>query len=134
MSGRIMNHTDLEVYKRAFALAMRVFALSQEFPKQETYALTDQMRRASRSVCANLAEGWRRRIYEAAFIAKWNEAEGEAAETQTWLEFAVHCGYITPEAGKQLHQEYGGVIASLVTMRNNPHEWVLPSGRRKRPE
>lgn len=83
MGGKISRHQDLNVYKRAFAAAMRIFELSKNFPKEEIYSLTDQIRRSSRSVCANIAEAWRKRRYEAAFVAKLNDAEGESAETQT---------------------------------------------------
>ena len=86
---KILRHQDLEDYKKAFDLAMQIFDISKTFPKEETYSLTDQIRRSSRSVCANLAEAWRKRRYEAAFISKLSDAEGEAAETQTWLEFAA---------------------------------------------
>ena len=91
MAGKIENHTDLQVYQKAFEAAMKIFELSKSYPKEETYSLTDQIRRSSRSVCANLAEGWRKRRYEAMFISKLADAEGEAAETQVWLEFAVKC-------------------------------------------
>lgn len=94
MKKRVVSHRDLEVYEKAMAAAMEVFELSKGFSKEETYALTDQMRRSSRSVCANLAEGWRKRRYEKAFISKLSDAEGEAAETQVWVEFAVKCGYL----------------------------------------
>jgi four helix bundle protein len=77
MADKIENHTDLQVYQKAFEAAMRIFELSKSFPKEETYSLTDQMRRSSRSVCANLAEGWRKRRYEAMFISKLADAEGE---------------------------------------------------------
>lgn len=85
---KITRHQELDVYKKAFESAMTIFEHSKSFHKEETYSLTDQIRRSSRSVCANLAEAWRKRRYEAAFIAKLNDAEGEAAETQTWIEFA----------------------------------------------
>jgi four helix bundle protein len=85
---KIVTHRDLEVYQKAFAAAMRIFELSKSFPKEELYSLTDQIRRSSRSVCANMAEGWRKRRYEKAFASKFSDAEGEAAETQVWLEFA----------------------------------------------
>lgn len=85
----ITRHQDLDVYKKAFEAAMDLFSVSKTFPKEETYSLTDQIRRSSRSVCANLAEAWRKRRYQAAFVAKLSDSEGEAAETQTWIEFAV---------------------------------------------
>ena len=88
---RITRHTELHVYKRAFDLAMELFKISKSFPVEERYSLTDQMRRSSRSVCANLAEAWRKRRCEAAFVAKLSDSEAEAAETQVWLQFAVEC-------------------------------------------
>ena len=91
---RISSVRELEVYKLAFEAAMEIFELSKKFPKEEIYSLTDQIRRSSRSVCSNLAEGWRKRKYEAVFINKLTDAESEAAETQTWLEFALACKYI----------------------------------------
>ena len=91
---KIQQHTDLEVYEKGFDAAMLIFWTSKNFPKEETYSLTDQIRRSSRSVCANLAEAWRKRRYKAAFISKLSDAESEAAETQVWIEFAMKCGYL----------------------------------------
>ena len=91
MSVKITRHQNLDVYKRSFQAAMQIFEVSKQFPKEETYSLTDQIRRSSRSVCANLAEAWRKRRYEAAFVNKLNDSEGESAETQTWLE--LHCSH-----------------------------------------
>jgi four helix bundle protein len=81
----VRKHTDLDVYQRAFATAMEVFRASKTFPPDEKYSLTDQCRRSSRSVCANLAEAWRKRRYPAAFVSKLSDSEAEAAETQTWI-------------------------------------------------
>src|SRR3982750_4513608 len=100
---KIQRHRDLEVYCKAFGVAMEIFTLSKKFPKEETYSLTDQIRRSSRSVCANLAEAWRKRRYEAAFISKLSDSESEAAETQVWLEFAVKCEYIDREKARTLY-------------------------------
>src|SRR5438132_6343131 len=118
MSGMVVKHQDLEVYKKAFEAAMQVFELSKKFPKEEVYSLTDQIRRSSRSVCANLAEAWRKRRYEAAFVSKLNDSEAEAAETQTWLEFAVRCEYLAPDVGRDLFKAYNEVISMLVAMIN----------------
>src|SRR5436309_3171748 len=126
MSRKIQTHRDLDVYCKAFDAAMKLFDYSKGFPKEETYSLTDQIRRSSRSVCANLAEGWRKRRYEAAFICKLNDCEGEAAETQTWIEFAVKCGYITREEGLPIFQRYDEVLAMLVTMIDHPEKWLIP--------
>jgi len=132
MSVKITRHQSLDVYKRSFQAAMQIFEVSKQFPKEETYSLTDQIRRSSRSVCANLAEAWRKRRYEAAFVNKLNDSEGESAETQTWLEFAVKCGYLNAQDGRALFKVYDEIIAMLVTMINHPTAWVLPSGRKTR--
>ena len=130
MAKKITRHQELEVYKKAFDAAMRIFELSKSFPKEETYSLTDQICRSSRSVCSNIAEAWRKRRYQAAFVAKLNDAEGEAAETQTWLEFCVRCKYAERETARELFKEYDEIISMLVSMINNPGDWVLPSGRK----
>lgn len=129
--SKIVRHQELEVYRKAFAAAMRIFEISKNFPKDETYSLTDQVRRSSRSVCANIAEAWRKRRYKAAFIAKINDAEGESAETQTWIEFAVKCEYLQKETGRELFKEYDQVISMLVSMIAKNHLWVLPTGQKE---
>ena len=126
----IRSHEELEVYQLAFDGAMRVFELSGKFPKEETYSLTDQIRRSSRSVCSNIAEAWRKRRYKAAFISKLSDAEAEAAETQTWIRFAVECGYLPQEVGQELHQRYDYIIGKLVRMIAKPQPWLL-QGRNK---
>jgi len=113
---RINSVRDLEVYKLAFSSAMEIFEISKSFPKEERYSLTDQVRRSSRSVCANLAEGWRKRRYKAVFVNKLTDSEQEAAETQTWLEFALKCKYINNEIFKRLDEKYEHVFAMLITM------------------
>ena len=126
MKKKVKTHCDLEVYRKALDAAMGIFELSKRFPKEETYSLTDQIRRSSRSVCANLAEGWRKRRYQAAFISKLSDCETEAAETQVWLEFAVKCGYLNRDDGKQLYITYDKIIATIVGMINHPKTWILP--------
>lgn len=130
MSEKIVSHNDLDVYKKAFEAAMRIFEVSKRFPKEETYSLTDQIRRSSRSVCANLAEAWRKRRYEMAFISKLNDSEAEAAETQTWIEFAVHCQYLSKDEGALLYKTYSGVISTLVGIISHSSSWVLPTGQK----
>ena len=130
MAEKITSHRELDVYRRAFDTAMQIFEVSKRFPKEETYSLTDQIRRSSRSVCANLAEAWRKRRYEAAFIAKLSDSETEAAETQVWLEFAVRCGYLSPEAGEQLDAAYEKIVGTLVGMINHTDSWILPSAKK----
>ena len=122
---KIQTHCDLEVYQTAFDSAMKVFDLSKAFPKEERYSLTDQIRRSSRSVCANLAEAWRKRRYEAAFVSKLSDAETEAAETQVWLQFAVRCGYLTRDQAAPLYQEYEAIIGRIVVMINKPESWII---------
>jgi four helix bundle protein len=122
---KIQQHTELEVYKKAFEAAVLIFELSGKFPKEETYSLTDQIRRSSRSVCANLAEAWRKRRYKAAFIAKLSDAESEAAETQVWLEFATKCSYLQHDRASRLDQAYDEILRMLVAMINKPQTWVI---------
>jgi four helix bundle protein len=127
MSKRIVRtHTDLDVYRLAFDAAMQVFHLSNTFPKHEMYSLTDQIRRSSRSVCANLAEAWRKRRYEAAFVLKLNDSEAETAETHTWIEFAVECGYLDKKHARELYQSYNLVLGKLVSMISRPAPWLMP--------
>lgn len=129
---KITRHQDLDVYRNAFEAAMEIFEFSKQFPKEEMYSLTDQIRRSSRSVCANLAEAWRKRRYIAAFISKLNDCEAEAAETQTWIEFAVRCDYLSRETGASLYKTYDSILITLVGMINHPDSWVLPSGLRRK--
>jgi four helix bundle protein len=121
----IRGHTDLEVYQLAFRAAMRIFEISKRFPAEERYSLTDQIRRCSRSVCSNLAEAWRRRRYEGAFVSKLNDSEGEAAETQVWLQFAVACSYVDRETARELYRTYDDIVGKIVRMVNHPKDWVI---------
>ncbi len=122
---KITRHTELDVYEKAFEAAMSVFRYSKEFPKEERYSLVDQIRRSSRSVCANLAEAWRKRRYLAAFISKLTDSEAEAAETQVWLQFAVECEYLSQESARDLYSEYDEVISMIVHMINHSENWIL---------
>jgi four helix bundle protein len=123
--SKVVRHTDLEVYQRAFKAAMEFFRLSKTFPVEEKYSLIDQGRRSSRSVAANISEAWRKRRYPASFISKLNDAEGEAAETQVWLQFAVDCSYANAEVSRAIYAEYDSIIAMLVNMQNHPENWTL---------
>jgi four helix bundle protein len=100
--SKIRTHNDLEVFRPAMETAMTLFHLSKSFPKEERYTLTDQMRKSARSVCANLAEAWRKRRFEAHFLSKLSDAEAEAAETQVWIEFAVKSGYLERDSAAGL--------------------------------
>jgi four helix bundle protein len=128
-TARITHHWQLDVYTLSIEAAMSLFELSKKFPREEMYSLTDQVRRSSRSVSSHISEGWRRRRYEAAFCEKLNGAESEAAETQTWIEYSVRCGYITAKEGRELHRSYDHIMGKLVNMQNKPEVWLLQNPR-----
>ena len=121
----IKSHEELEAYKMAFDAAMTIYELSKKFPVEERYSLTDQIRRSSRSVCANLAEAWRKRRYQAAFVAKLSDSEAEAAETQVWIKFAVKCSYIEIEQARELYKTNNQILKGLVNMIHNPEKWTI---------
>ncbi len=123
----IQSHRELDVYKIAFEASMDIFHSSKKFPAEERYSLTDQIRRSSRSICANLAEAWRKRRYEGAFINKLSDAEAEAAETQVWLEFAVKCEYLDVNTARKLYRAYDQILGKLVNMINRPTPWLMPT-------
>lgn len=114
---------ELVVWQNAIELTMRVFALTKSFPADERYSLTDQIRRASRSVASNISEGWRKRRYVAAFRSKLNECEGEAAETQTWIEIARRCGYWNDATAKELDDRCEVILQQLSHMIRNAESW-----------
>src|SRR6516162_2602518 len=117
MSQKIQSHRDLQVYQRAFAAAMELFEISKRFPKEETYSLTDQIRRSSRSVCSCLAEADRKRLYVAHFISKVSDADMENAETQTWVRFALACKYISIEEHNglfKLSEQVGNLLNHMI--------------------
>lgn len=120
---RIRTHKDLEVYKLSFEAAMMIYKLTKKFPKEEIYSLTDQIRRSSRSVCANLAEAFRKRKYPKSFVLKLNDSEGEAAETQTWLDFSLKSEYMEEEDYNELYSSYDKIIGMLVRMSSRPEKW-----------
>lgn len=122
---------ELRVYGMAFDLANEIFDLSKSWPKEERYALTDQVRRSSRSVCANLSEAWAKRPYPKHFVSKMTDAEGEALETRTWLAFAEYAGYIRHDKMKAMDDRLAHIIASLVKMRSNPGAWHIPTNVRE---
>jgi len=120
---KIRTHRDLDVYKMAFKAAMKIFEISKRFPKEETFSLTDQIRRSSRSVCGNLAEAFRKRRYPKSFVFKISDSEGEAAETQNWLDFALNCSYFTKSEYNELDETYENIIGKLVNMSLHPENW-----------
>jgi four helix bundle protein len=125
MGDSIRHFRELDVYKIALEAAMEIFMVTKHFPGDERYSMTDQVRRSSRSVCANIAEAWRKRRYPAAFVSKLNDAEAEAAETQVWLELAVRCGYLDPAKSAQLEQDYEHILGKLVNMISHPEQWAI---------
>jgi len=125
MSDRIKSYKELRVYVEAMNLAMEIFEMTKKFPSEERYSLTDQIRRSSRSVCANIGEAWRKRRYKASFIAKLSDSETEASETQIWLDFSYRCGYITVSKEIELFERYEKLIAQFITMINNPDKWII---------
>lgn len=127
-------HKDLIVYQKAFSAAMEIFQLSKLFPAEEKYSLTDQIRRSSRSVNANIAEAWRKRRYEKSFISKLNDADGEAAETQNWLDFANACKYIDEKTYLELYKKYDEVLAIIVSMTVNSEKWTFPATKNSNPK
>jgi four helix bundle protein len=123
--SKIRTHKDLDVYHLSFEAGKQIFVISKAFPKEETYSLTDQIRRSSRSVSGNIAEAWRHRRYPKSFISKLSTSEGEAAETQVWLDYALECKYIKPEIHKELFIKYDKIIGKLVNMIRNPEKWSI---------
>lgn len=123
----VANHRELLIYQQAIEAAMKVFELVQAFPEPEQQMLARQMVRSSRSVCANLAEAWQKRRYKGAFVSKLNEVEAEAAETQTWIEFSILCGYIEAETGQELFHQYNLVLAATARFISNADAWVMQS-------
>ncbi len=119
------HYRELEVYQNARGLALNIFEMTKQFPPEERYSMIDQMRRSSRSVCANLAEAWRKRRYKAAFISKLSDSETEASETQVWMELAVDCGYLSKSEAAMLDDQYDKVIAQLTTMINHADSWLI---------
>jgi|ERR1035437_8771710 four helix bundle protein len=120
---KIRSHRELEVFILSFGIAMKIFEISKGFPKEETYSLTDQIRRSSRSVCANIAEAFRKRRYPKSFISKLSDSESEAAETQTWLDFSLSCKYVTETEHHDLNETYDKILGKLVTMSLHPENW-----------
>jgi four helix bundle protein len=123
MNMKIRSHSELETYQIAFKASMEIYELSKVFPKDEKYSLTDQIRRSSRSVSANLAEAFRKRKYPKSFVAKLSDSEGEAAETQVWLEYALECKYIEKESFETLFVKYDQILGKLVNMSLHPEKW-----------
>ena len=121
----IKSHRELEVYKMAFDASMEIFNLTKNFPREEKFSLTDQIRRSSRSVCANISEAFRKRRYPKSFVLKLSDSESEAAETQCWLEFSLECKYINQNDFIRLYETYDNILGKLVRMMNQPEKWNI---------
>jgi len=122
---------SLRVYKQSFAIAMEIFELSKSFPKEERYSLTDQIRRSSRSVCANIAEAYRKRIYPNHFVSKITDADAECSETTVWLDFALECNYINESTYNSLIEGYKKVGKMIGHMINNPDKFMPRRSNKK---
>ena len=123
---KIESAKDLKVYQLAYDLAMKIFDISKSFPDEEKYALTGQSRRASRSVCLNLREAWAKRRYEAHFVSKLSDCDGEANETDSCLDFAKDCSYISGKAHEELASQCSEVRRMLGAMIKNPSPFLIP--------
>lgn len=123
--GNIRSYRELRVYQNAFDAAMKIFEITKSFPAEEKYSMVDQMRRSSRSVCSNLAEGWRKRRYPAHFVSKLSDSEGEADETRVWLEFSLKCNYISENLFEDLDAKYDLILGQLVKMHSEPEKWTI---------
>ena len=124
MADRINSHRELKAYQMSFETGMEIFNVSKSFSKEETYSLTDQIRRSSRTVSANIAEAFRKRRYPKHFVSKLTDSEAESAETQVWLDYALACKYINNENYEKLNKQYENIIGMLVNMSNHPEKWT----------
>jgi len=118
------DYHELRVYQLAFESAIQIYEISKTFPAEERYSLTDQIRRSSRSICANTAEAWRKRRYPKSFVSKLSDADGEAAETLVWLDFALRLGYISAEVHATLVGQYNHICSQLTLMIAEPEKWT----------
>lgn len=123
----VQNAKELKVYQLSYELAMKIFELSKSFPAEEKFALTSQIRRSARSVSMNLREAWAKRRYEAHFVSKLTDCDGENSETETSLDFAFDCGYISEEQHDELVEMNSEIGRLLGAMLNNPRKWTLKS-------
>ena len=119
----VKSYRDLIVYQKAFSSSMEIFNLSRKWPAAEKYSLTDQINRASKSICTNIAESWRKRRYPAHFVSKLSDATAETSETEVWLDFALECKYITRIDHSKLRDNYDQIGKMLTTMMNKPEKW-----------
>ncbi|MGQ0603264.1 MAG: four helix bundle protein [Anaerolineales bacterium] len=123
------DHRELRVYQLAFESAVQIYEFTKSFPLEERFSLTDQIRRSSRSICANIAEAWRKRRYPKSFVSKLSDAGSEAGETLVWLDFALRFGYLTAERHQELTGHYNHICSQLALMMAEPHKWTPKSNR-----
>ena len=129
MKEKINSYKYLRVYNNAMEAAMKIFELSKTFPPEEKYSLTDQMRHASRSVCATIGEAWRKRINQAVFTARLNDSESVACASQVWVEFARKCGYLNEEVCDELDSAYDQILGQLFKMIKESDKWTIKSNQ-----
>ena len=125
---RVADFKELRVYSLAFESAMQIFELTRKWPTEERYSLIDQIRRSSRSLCTNMAEAWRKRRYEAAFVSKLSDSDGESAETEVHLDFAWHCGYLPADTHAKLSDQYDRICRQLTKMMGDAGSWCGSQG------
>jgi four helix bundle protein len=125
MTDKITSYRDLRVFQNAMNVAMDIFHLSAKFPPEEQFALTDQMRQAARSVCSNISRAWRKRRFKTPFIAKLNDSEGQACETQVWIEFARQCKYLDDDTCEQLNDACEQIMGQLGKMISQADKWLI---------
>ena len=128
---KIRSYKELRVYQAAIDAAMRIFGITKRFPSEERFSMVDQMRRASRSVCSNIGEAWRKRRYPAHFKSKLSDSEGEAEETRVWLDLGLRCRYISEGEATELDQTYDGILGQLVRMIDHPEQWSIKKDTRR---
>ena len=125
MPDKINSYKDLRVFQNAMNAAMKIFELTEKFPAEERYSLTDRIRCSSRSVCSNITRAWRKRRFKTPFIAKLNDSEGEACETQVWVEFARQCDYLDDDVCTDLDAAYDQIMGQLAKMISQPEKWLI---------
>jgi len=125
MGEFVTSYKDLKVYQNAMDTAMELYEITKRFPTEEKYSMVDQIRRSSRSVCANITESWRKRRYKAAFIAKLSDAGSEACETQVWIEFSYRCMFIDKPLRDKIDDVYEHIMGQLVKMIEEADKWLI---------
>lgn len=133
MTDKINSYKDLRVFQNAMNAAMKIFLLSKKFPPEEKYSMTDQIRRSSRSVCSNITKAMRKRRFKTPFVAKLNDSESVACETQVWIEFARQCNYLDDEVCSDLDAAYDQIMGQLAKMISQPEKWLFKNQQKKQP-